>query len=90
MMQPLASFGLQFDHPAGFAGQAPFSGAAPVDATGWTNVPTSYSPAKEMRLRVLDFGVDKYGLNAFIYDSSNDKTVNYDRVFIRARQRWGE
>ena len=25
----VASFGLQFDHPAGFAGQAPFPGAAP-------------------------------------------------------------
>ena len=52
----VASFGLQFDHPAGFAGQAPFAGAAPADAAGWTNVPASYSPAKEMRLRVLDFG----------------------------------
>ena len=68
----VASFGLQFDHPAGFAGQAPFPGAAPTDATGWTNVPTSYSPAKEMRLRVLDFGMDKYGLNAYIFDSTND------------------
>ena len=58
------SFGLQFDHPEGFAGQAPFAGAAPSDAAGWTDVPKSYSPAKEMRLRVLDFGVDKYGLNA--------------------------
>ncbi len=31
-------------------------GRRPTDATGWTNVPASYSPAKEMRLRVLDFG----------------------------------
>ena len=31
-----AAFGLQFDHPAGFAGQAPFPGAAPAPATGWT------------------------------------------------------
>ena len=68
----VAAFGLQFDHPAGFAGQAPFAGAAPVDAVGWTNVPQSYSLAKEMRLRVLDFGTDKYGLNAYIFDSSND------------------
>ena len=30
----VTSFGLQFDHPAGFAGQAPFAGAQPVDATG--------------------------------------------------------
>ena len=42
----IAAFGLQFDHPAGFAGQAPFAGAAPTDATGWTDVPGSYSPAQ--------------------------------------------
>ncbi len=77
-----ASFGLQFDHPAGFAGQAAFPGAAPVDASGWTSVPRSYSPAKEMRLRVLDFGTDKYGLNAFIYDSTNNRRVDYDRVLF--------
>jgi 2',3'-cyclic-nucleotide 2'-phosphodiesterase (5'-nucleotidase family) len=78
----VASFGLQFDHPAGFAGQAPFPSAAPSDAAGWTNVPPSYSPPKEMRLRVLDFGVDKYGLNAYLFDSSNDGTTNYDRVLL--------
>ena len=78
----VAAFGLQFDHPAGFAGQPPFPGAAPVDAVGWTKAPWSYSPAKEMRLRVLDFGVDKYGLNAYFYDTTNDGTVNYDRVLF--------
>jgi 2',3'-cyclic-nucleotide 2'-phosphodiesterase (5'-nucleotidase family) len=78
----VASFGLQFDHPAGFAGQAPFPGAAPAPATGWTNVPRSFSPPQEMRLRVLDAGVDKYGLNAYLYDRSNDRRVNYDRVLL--------
>ncbi|NJC97931.1 MAG: hypothetical protein C3F07_13395 [Anaerolineales bacterium] len=78
----VAAFGLQFDHPAGFAGQAPFPGAAPVDATGWSNVPTSFSPAKEMRLRVLDFGTDKYGLNAYLFDSTDDSAVNYDKVLF--------
>lgn len=78
----VAAFGLQFDHPAGFAGQAPFPGAAPTDATGWTNVPSSRSPAKEMRLRVLDFGTDKYGLNAYIYDTTNNHKVDYDRVLF--------
>jgi 2',3'-cyclic-nucleotide 2'-phosphodiesterase (5'-nucleotidase family) len=77
-----ASFGLQFDHPAGFAGQAPFAGAAPAAASGWTNVPASYSPAMEMRMRVLDAGVDKYGLNAYLYDSKNDKKTSYDRVLL--------
>ena len=66
-----ASFGLQFDHPAGFAGQRavprrPRRRRRPAGPT----CPQSYSPAQEMRLRVLDCGVDKYGLNAYIYDST--------------------
>jgi len=77
-----ASFGLQFDHPAGFAGQPAFPAAAPAPATGWTDVPPSFSPAQEMRLRVLDFGTDKYGLNAYLYDSSDDRRTNYDRVLF--------
>ncbi len=78
----VASFGLQYDHPAGFAGQAPFPGAAPTPASGWTAVPTSYSPPQEMRLRVLDFGTDKYGLNAYLYDPTNDHRVNYTKVLF--------
>ncbi len=78
----ISSFGLQFDHPAGYAGQAPYAAAAPAPATGWTDVPTSHSPAMEMRLRVLDFGVDKYGLNAYLYDSTDDGATNYDRVLF--------
>jgi 2',3'-cyclic-nucleotide 2'-phosphodiesterase (5'-nucleotidase family)/predicted AlkP superfamily phosphohydrolase/phosphomutase len=76
------SFGLQFDHPKGFAGNAPFPAAAPTNATGWTQVPRSYSPAKEMRLRVLDGSVDKYGLNAYLYDSRDDRRTRYDRVLF--------
>ena len=78
----IRSFGLQFDHPAGFAGQAAFPAAAPTDATGWTDVPASYSPAKEMRLRVIDAGTDKYGLNAYLYDSRDDGRTRYDRVLL--------
>lgn len=77
-----AAFGLQFDHPSGFAGRDPFPQAAPTNATGWTNVPRSYSPPKEMRLRVLDGTVDKYGLNAYIYDSRDDRRTKYDRVLL--------
>src|SRR3954469_12347655 len=65
-----ASLGLQFDQ------------AQPAAATGWTGAPTSYSPAKEMRLRVIDSGIDKYGVNAYIYDSRNDHRTRYDRVFF--------
>jgi 2',3'-cyclic-nucleotide 2'-phosphodiesterase (5'-nucleotidase family) len=81
-----ASFGLQFDHPTGFAGRAAFPQAAPSPATGWTDVPPSYSPAREMRMRVLDgvnpTWVDKYGLNAYIYDSRDDGSTRYDRVLF--------
>ncbi len=70
----IASFGLQFDHPAGYpaANKAAVPEAAIVAAGGWTNVPATFSPAKEMRLRVLDGATDKYGLNAYIFDSTND------------------
>ena len=85
-----ASFGLQFDHPAGFAGQDPFAAAAPTPATGWTNVPTSFSPAQEMRLRVLDFGTDKYGSNAYIFDSTDDSKTNYDRVLFSPAKEGGD
>ena len=50
-------------------------------------MPRAYSPAKEMRLRVLDgstpnTSIDKYGLNAYIYDSRNDDKTRYDRVLF--------
>jgi hypothetical protein len=78
----VTSFGLQFDHPSGFAGQAPFPQASPSPAGGWTDVPRSFSPAQEMRMRVLDGGTDRYGLNAYIYDSRNDRRTRYDRVLF--------
>ena len=62
----------------------PFPDAAPKPATGWTGtLPATFSPAMEMRLRVLDDpAVDKYGLNAWIFDSTNDGTKNYDKVLF--------
>jgi 2',3'-cyclic-nucleotide 2'-phosphodiesterase (5'-nucleotidase family) len=79
----IAAFGLQFDTPTGYAGQAPFPGAAPSPAVGWTgSLPATYSSPMEMRLRVIDFGADKYGLNAWIFDSTDDATTNYDHVLF--------
>jgi 2',3'-cyclic-nucleotide 2'-phosphodiesterase (5'-nucleotidase family)/predicted AlkP superfamily pyrophosphatase or phosphodiesterase len=76
------AFNLQFDHPAGFSNQPPFPAATPVPATEWTGVPNSFSPAMETHMRVIDFGTDKYGLNAYIYDSTDDNATNYDRVLF--------
>jgi 2',3'-cyclic-nucleotide 2'-phosphodiesterase (5'-nucleotidase family) len=85
--QFITAFSLQFDHPAGFATRAPFPQASPSPASGWTNVPRSYSPAREMVMRVPDGPtvaqwVDKYNLNAYIYDSRNDGRTRYDRVLF--------
>ena len=65
------SFGLQFDHPAGFAGNAPFPQAAPdgrdrLDRT--CRAPTA-RPRRCACASSTARHVDKYGLNAYIYDS---------------------
>ena len=55
-----------------------------VDASGWLNVPTSYSPAKEGQFNVAGYSGaianDKYDF--YVYDSTNDATTNYDHVLI--------
>jgi 2',3'-cyclic-nucleotide 2'-phosphodiesterase (5'-nucleotidase family) len=59
-----------------------------ANAAGWSNVPASYSPAKQ---GVFDLGSysssgvpvianDQYDF--YVYDSTNDATVNYDHVLI--------
>ncbi|MDQ4019635.1 MAG: 5'-nucleotidase C-terminal domain-containing protein [Actinomycetota bacterium] len=56
-------------------------------ATGWTGAPTSYSPAREQRLRLTNTAfpatanVDRF-YDLYIYDSTNDGQTNYDRVLI--------
>src|SRR5512143_3367572 len=53
-------------------------------ATGWTNVPASYSIAMEQQLDVVPYAAGpangKYDL--YIYDSTNDSTMNYDHVLV--------
>ena len=70
----ITAFGVQYDQ------------TQPVAATGWTNVPTSQdnAPAMEMHMAVKDTlaGTDKYGLNAYIYDSKRDGKKRYDRVLF--------
>jgi glycerophosphoryl diester phosphodiesterase len=51
-------------------------------AAGWTNVPASHSPALQAVMIVRDFGLPKYNHDLYIYDSSNDGTMNYDRVLV--------
>jgi predicted AlkP superfamily phosphohydrolase/phosphomutase len=51
-------------------------------ASGWTNVPTSYSPAMEQTLvlpSTSSANIDR-GFDLYIYDSTDDGTTNYDHV----------
>ena len=54
---------------------------------GWTNVPASFSPAKQEQLKVTNTAfpaadnVDRF-YDLYIYDSTNDSTTNYDHVLV--------
>jgi 2',3'-cyclic-nucleotide 2'-phosphodiesterase (5'-nucleotidase family) len=52
-------------------------------AAGWTNVPASFSPAKQATLNHNNSQIPGNGLwDIYIYDSTNNGSVNYDRVLI--------
>jgi len=54
-------------------------------ASGWTNVPASFSPAKQERLTVTTtfaaVNPDQV-YDLYLYDSTNDNRTNYNRVLI--------
>lgn len=60
-----------------------------AEASGWTNVPESFSPAMEQRLLLTNdafqdgVNVDR-SFDFYVYDSTDDQTVNYDRTLIVA------
>lgn len=54
-----------------------------VDATGWTNVPASFSPAREQQFTLTTTFAAANPTRIFdlyIYDSTDDGATNYDRV----------
>ena len=56
-------------------------------AVGWTNVPLSNSPAFQQQLKVTNtafptsVNADRF-YDLYIYDSTNDKTTNYNKVLV--------
>ncbi|MGH2528404.1 MAG: 5'-nucleotidase C-terminal domain-containing protein [Actinomycetota bacterium] len=69
--QTASSFGVQYQQ------------RALADATGWSNVPTSFSPAKESFFTHNDTRIPGGGAwDVYIYDSTDDGTVNYDRALV--------
>jgi 2',3'-cyclic-nucleotide 2'-phosphodiesterase (5'-nucleotidase family) len=54
-----------------------------ADATGWTNVPISFSPARETTFTHANAQIPGGGVwSVYIYDSTNDGATNYNRVLI--------
>ena len=54
-------------------------------ATGWTNVPASFSPAREQQFTLTTTFAAANPTRVFdlyIYDSTDDQTTNYDRVLM--------
>jgi len=78
---------LNFDLPGQPAGAIAFGveyqRVTLADATGWSNVPASFSPAKETQFTHNDTRIPAGGMwDVYIYDSSNDAIVNYDRALV--------
>jgi 2',3'-cyclic-nucleotide 2'-phosphodiesterase (5'-nucleotidase family) len=54
-----------------------------ADATGWSSVPASFSPAKETSFTHNDTRIPGGGVwDVYIYDSTNDGTTNYDHALV--------
>jgi 2',3'-cyclic-nucleotide 2'-phosphodiesterase (5'-nucleotidase family) len=76
---------LNFDIPGNLAAQfgVQYQQRILEPATGWTNVPTSFSPAKQTFFSHGSTQIPGDGVwDVYIYDSTNDSTVNYDRVVV--------
>jgi 2',3'-cyclic-nucleotide 2'-phosphodiesterase (5'-nucleotidase family)/predicted AlkP superfamily phosphohydrolase/phosphomutase len=54
-----------------------------ADASGWTSVPASFSPAKQTSFTHNNSQIPGNGVwDVYIYDSTNDGATNYDRALI--------
>ena len=62
---------------------APASGAAALaDATGWTNVPTSFSTAKQLTFDTVNTSLSNDTVDVYIYDSTDNATTDYDQALL--------
>ena len=76
---------LNYDIPGQTSGAfgVQYQQRALADATGWTGVPASHSPAKETFFTQNDTRIPGGGAwDVYIYDSTNDATTNYDRALV--------
>lgn len=86
----IGAFGLQFDtnldHPGlsntAYPPEKLYSGTQTAAQLGWKHIPESALAARATRMRVLDFGIDKYGLNVLFYSTDADADPDYDHVLF--------
>jgi 2',3'-cyclic-nucleotide 2'-phosphodiesterase (5'-nucleotidase family) len=86
----IQAFGLQFDtsldHPSlpdkgQYKADQSYSGTRDARAMGWHSLPESDVKPRAVRMRVLDFGIDKYGLNVLFYGEPGGAS-GYDRALF--------
>jgi 2',3'-cyclic-nucleotide 2'-phosphodiesterase (5'-nucleotidase family)/predicted AlkP superfamily phosphohydrolase/phosphomutase len=54
-----------------------------ADAAGWTNVPTSFSPAKQTSFTHSSSQLPANGVwDVYVYDSTDDGATNYDHALV--------
>jgi 2',3'-cyclic-nucleotide 2'-phosphodiesterase (5'-nucleotidase family) len=84
-------FGLQFDtnldHPGlpnsgQYVPDPLYSGEMSAKQLGWKNLPKSTLAPRATRMRVIDFGVDKYGLNVLFYSTETGRNHGYNHVLF--------
>ena len=76
---------LNFDIPGNLASSfgVQYQQRELVDASGWTNVPASFSTAKETFFTHASSQIPGGGVwDVYVYDSTNDGAVNYDSALI--------
>lgn len=89
----IAAFGLQFDSNLDHAGldnkardglwkpDQSYSARRDARAMGWKELPESDVKPRAVRMRVIDFGVDKYGLNVLFYGEPGGES-GYDTALF--------
>ena len=80
----IAAFGLQFDTPGRLFEPAAVPGRRPDPRHRLDRRPCRRPTARRWRCACASStsATDKYGLNAWIFDSTNDSTTNYDKVLF--------
>jgi 2',3'-cyclic-nucleotide 2'-phosphodiesterase (5'-nucleotidase family)/predicted AlkP superfamily phosphohydrolase/phosphomutase len=77
------AFGVEYQR-LGAPGESGIDALNP--ATGWTNVPPSFSPAMELTFDTGNTSLSEDRVDVYLYDSTDDGTTNYDSAIFVLRR----